>query len=149
MKSLLVTLALATGFLLPVQAAANSAIGKHAPTLFHAALINFLVGAVVLAVVALATPARPGFSWSGLPNAPWWGWIAGLIGAGYVAMTVKVAPALGTVAMLAAAIGGQMAGSLTLDHFGWMGLERRPVSLERLGGMVLVAGGVGLILRGR
>jgi bacterial/archaeal transporter family-2 protein len=47
------------------------------------------------------------------------------------------------------AIAGQMAGSLTADHVGMMGLTKRPISLERLGGMVLVAAGVILILRRR
>ena len=84
------------GFLLPFQAAANAELGRHTPTLFHAALFNFVVGAVVLGVLALVTPAKS-MAWSSLPQMPWWSWIGGMIGAGYVAITVRAAPVLGTL----------------------------------------------------
>ena len=149
MHALCLVAALVAGFALPFQAAANATLGRHTPTLFHAALVNFVVGGVVLLVLALASPSKGGWSWATLGQAPWWGWIAGLIGAGYVAMTVKGAPVLGAVLMLAAATAGQMAGSIAVDHFGLMGMVRRPLSLERSMGMVLLVGGVVLILRGR
>lgn len=150
LKSLCVVLAGVAGFALPFQAAANATLGKHTPTLFHAALVNFLVGGAVLAAISLvAPPNKPLWSWDMLWQTPWWGWTAGFIGAGYISMTVKCAPVLGAVLMLGVAVFGQMAGSITLDHLGLMGLERRPVSVERLAGVALLIAGVGLILRSR
>jgi len=136
------------GFVLPFQAAANAELGRQTPTLFHAAFINFLVGAALLGVLAIVTPSKS-IAWSALSQTPWWSWIGGVIGAGYVAMTVRAAPVLGTVVMLAVAIAGQMAGSLAADHVGVMGLARRPLSWEKLAGMGLVAVGVLIILRRR
>jgi bacterial/archaeal transporter family-2 protein len=148
-NALCIAAALIAGFALPFQAAANATLGKHTPTLFHAAFINFVVGGVVLAILAMASPARGNWSWASLGQAPAWGWIAGFIGAGYVAMTVKAAPVLGALLMLAAAMAGQMAGSLTVDHFGLMGMVKRPVSLERVAGLGFLAAGMALIWRGR
>lgn len=150
LRALCIVLALIAGFALPFQAAANATLGKHTPTLFHAALVNFLVGGAVLAAISLAAPSnRPLWSWDMLWQTPWWGWTAGLVGASYISMTVKCAPVLGAVLMLGVAVFGQMAGSMTLDHFGLMGLEQRPVSAERLAGVGLLIAGVGLILRSR
>lgn len=149
MKILCLLAALVAGFALPFQAAANSMLGRHAPTLFHGALANFLVGGAVLAVVSLVAPSKATWSWAELGTVPWWGWVGGLIGAGYISMTVKSAPVLGAVVMLGVAIAGQMAGSLTIDHFGLMGLERRAISGERLAGVGLVVVGVLLVLRSR
>lgn len=149
MKGLCIVAALLAGFALPFQAAANAALGKHTPTMFQAALVNFLVGGMVLAVVSVVSPSRTGWTWGELGGAPWWAWVGGFIGASYVTMTVKSAPVLGAVLMLGVAIAGQMAGSMTLDHFGLMGLARRPISVERLGGVILLVAGVLLILRGK
>lgn len=148
MNAFWVAAAALAGFLLPFQAAANAELGRQTPTLFHAAFINFLVGAALLGVLAFVTPSKS-IAWPVLSQTPWWSWIGGLIGAGYVAMTVRAAPVLGTVVMLVVAIGGQMAGSFAVDHFGFMGLAKRPTSWEKIGGMALVAAGVLLILRRR
>jgi transporter family-2 protein len=37
--------------------------------------------------------------------------------------------------------------SVTLDHFGWLGLAQRPVDLPRVIGVFLLVGGVVLIRR--
>jgi transporter family-2 protein len=148
MNAFWVAAAALAGFLLPFQAAANAELGRQTPTLFHAAFINFLVGAALLGVLAIVTPAKS-LAWTSLSQTPWWSWIGGVIGAGYVAMTVRAAPVLGTVVMLAVAIGGQMAGSLAADHVGFMGLAKRAMTWEKIVGMSLVAVGVLLILRRR
>ena len=148
LSALWIAAAALAGFVLPFQAAANAELGRQTPTLFHAALINFVVGAVLLGILAVATPGRS-MAGASLSHTPWWSWIGGVIGAGYVAMTVRAAPALGTVVMLAVEIAGQMAGSLAADHVGMMGLAKRPISWEKICGLVLVGAGVLLILRKR
>jgi transporter family-2 protein len=149
LKAFCIVAALLAGFALPFQAAANAALGKHTPSMFQAALINFIVGGLLLAVVSFVAPAKSGWTWDAMGQTPWWGWVGGLIGATYVTMAVKTAPVLGTVLMLGVGIAGQMVGSVTLDHFGLMGLARRPVSMERIAGISLLIMGSILILRGR
>ena len=58
-----------------------------------------------------------------------------------MAVSVGVAVTLGLV------VTGQMLGSVVLDHFGWLGLARQPVSLPRLMGIALIIGGVVLVRR--
>ena len=44
-------------------------------------------------------------------------------------------------------VAGQMIVTLVLDHFGFLGLDQRPVSLPRVLGVLLIIGGVVLIRR--
>jgi transporter family-2 protein len=47
--------------------------------------------------------------------------------------------------LLTAAIAGQLAAALVLDHFGLFGLARHPVTLTRAAGLVLVLVGAALV----
>jgi transporter family-2 protein len=49
--------------------------------------------------------------------------------------------------MLGAVMTGQIVGSIVMDHFGVAGYSVRPVSPERIGGVVLLLMGVLLIQR--
>jgi bacterial/archaeal transporter family-2 protein len=39
-----------------------------------------------------------------------------------------------------------IAVAMIVDHFGWLGIERSPITLAKLGGIALVAVGTWLIL---
>lgn len=145
----LILAALFAGFTLPFQAGANAALSRHTPTLFHAALVNFIVGGLVLACIALASPARAGFTWAGLGQVPWWGWLAGLLGAAFVTTSVKATPVLGATIFVALVIAGQMVASVAIDQFGLVGLDKRPISMERVLGLAFLVCGVGLLIKGR
>ncbi len=49
--------------------------------------------------------------------------------------------------MIALVLAGQMAASVTLDHFGLLGYPERPLGLARFAGLALVAVGVFLVRR--
>ncbi len=55
MSALWIAAAALAGFVLPFQAAANAELGRQTPTLFHAALINFVVGAVLFEAIGPGT----------------------------------------------------------------------------------------------
>jgi bacterial/archaeal transporter family-2 protein len=42
-------------------------------------------------------------------------------------------------------LAGQAIASLAVDHFGWVGFEEQPITLLRVAGIVLLAGGVALV----
>ena len=69
----------------------------------------------------------------------------GLISALYVASIVFTVRALGAGGLTAATIAGQFAIALAVDHFGWLGVERQPITLVRLAGLALLAAGTWLI----
>jgi len=77
-------------------------------------------------------------------QAPWWAWIGGLFGAVYGVAAVILARPLGAATLTALVVTGQLVGSVTLDHFGWVGFEMHPASWGRLAGCALMI--VGLVL---
>jgi len=80
-----------------------------------------------------------------LKQVPWYAWLGGFYGAFFVAVAAFGAPRVGVGVLLTAAIAGQLAAALVLDHFGLLGLARHPVTLTRAAGLVLVLVGAALV----
>ena len=146
MKTLWVLLVVSLGTVLPAQAGINAELRRHAGHPLLAALVSFGVGFLVLAAAVLALRV-PLPAWSALRGAPWWAWLGGLLGAGLVFTSVVVAPRLGAAVLVAGLVAGQLAASVLLDHFGWVGYPVRPVNLGRIAGVLLLAAGVWLVQR--
>ena len=142
----LLLLAVFIGSLLPVQAGVNAQLRISVGDPVTTALASFGVGTfgLLLAVLWLRIPLSLVEVWS---QSAWWQWTGGLLGAIYIASVVVLAPRLGAGTLVAAIVGGQMAASLILDHFGWIGFPEHPVSGLRLLGAGLVVLGVALIQR--
>ena len=117
------------GAMLPIQFGINAQLASWVDSPLRATLVSFAVGTLALFVVMLAA-YRDWPSTGSLAGAPWWVWVGGLLGAFYV---------LGSV------VAGQALASLAVDHFGWVGFEENPISLGRIGGMLLIAAGVVLV----
>jgi bacterial/archaeal transporter family-2 protein len=134
--------ALLAGAMLPVQFGINAQLAAWVGGSVRAALVSFVVGALGLFVatllVARGWPERAG-------DAPWWVWIGGLLGAFYVLGSIVTAPKLGAATLVALILAGQAVASLLVDHYGWVGFEEHPVTLLRVAGIVLLAGGVVLV----
>jgi transporter family-2 protein len=134
------------GVALAMQVGLNSMVRLHVGSAAGAALINFLVGTVALAAAMLLMRA-PVPSAAQLGGIPWWGWLAGLAGASYVAGSAVIGPMIGGAAFIALIVAGQMAGALALDHYGALGFPERPVTALRLAGVALVVLGVVILSR--
>jgi bacterial/archaeal transporter family-2 protein len=78
---------------------------------------------------------------------PWWAWSGGIFGAIFIGLGIFLVPQIGAATFLALLVTGQMLGSITFDHFGWLGLTQRPIDAPRLIGVALLIGGVVLIRR--
>ena len=146
MRGLAYFLGIASGFGLTLQIGMNSKLRTVLQNANTAALISFLVGTtgliVLLAVTRTPMPAR-----DTLASVPAWAWFGGLMGAFYVAISTVVASQLGTASLLGLALSGQLAMSLVVDHFGWLGLPEHPITLTRLVGVALLGVGVWLVSR--
>jgi transporter family-2 protein len=138
------SLAIAAGAVLPLQAGINAALARYVGGPSPAAFVSFAVGTVVLLVVSLAAVR-------GLPNlgraaeGPWWIWVGGLLGAFYVFGSIVTAPRLGAVTLIAAVFAGQAVASLVIDHFGWVGFPEQAITPGRLAGIALLAVGLALV----
>lgn len=136
---------LIAGSLLAIQPPTNAVLARASGSVVLAALVSFAIGTVVLGAFWAATDRT---SVSSLRGVPAWAWLGGLYGAFYVAASAYAAPRLGLSVMLTVAIATQLATALVLDHFGFLGLDRAPISVGRVLGVVLVLAGVLLVRRG-
>jgi transporter family-2 protein len=134
------------GGLIALQAPINSGLGKAVGT-FQAAFVSFLLGTIVLAVIAGL--ARGGFGQIGEVRtlAPQY-LTGGLLGAAYVTSVLVTVRTLGAGAVVAATIAGQLTMSVLIDQFGLLGVDKDPVNATKLAGILLLAGGTFLVVRG-
>jgi len=139
-------LALIAGALMPTQAATNNKMAAFVDSPILAAFISFFVGTVALFVYVLATGTPLG-NLASAKNAPPIAWVGGFMGAFFVTAAVTLVPRLGVAMTFSLIIAGQMMVTLVLDHFGFLGLEQRPVTIPRVLGILLITGGVILIRR--
>ena len=144
MQMVYVFLALAAGMLMPIQAGINSKLAGVVDGSIPAAFVSFFVGTLVLGIVLAAM--RQGIPLgAAMPGSPWWYWIGGSMGAFFVTATVILAPRIGGGAMIALTLAGQVAASVTLDHFALLGFPHIPFDGKRLAGSILLLAGVYLI----
>ena len=136
--------AIAGGFV-ALQAPINSMLGKSVGT-FQAAFVSFALGTIVLALIAALV--KGGFGTIGAARELSWYYLTGgLLGAIYVTTVLVTVRTLGAGAVVAATITGQLTMSVLADHFGWLGVNRDPVSLLKVVGIVLLGLGTYLVVR--
>ena len=138
-------LAVIGGALLSIQAPTNAILGKASGSPIIAAFISFLIGTVALGA-AVGVSSGKLFA-PGLRQVPWYAWLGGFYGAFFVAVAAFGAPRVGVGVLLTAAIAGQLAAALILDHYGLLGLARHPITLSRGLGFALVVVGAVLVRR--
>jgi bacterial/archaeal transporter family-2 protein len=139
-------LALAAGAMMPTQAAINNRLAGYVQSPVSAAFISFLIGTLGLFVYMLATGTPIG-SLVNIKDAPPIAWLGGLLGAFFVTSTVILAPRIGVAMTFSLIVAGQMLITLVLDHFGFLGLPVKEISLARVGGILLITAGVVIIRR--
>ena len=146
MDGLILALTALAGCLMPVQPAVNAVTAVYMKSPYLASLFSFFTGTVALGLICLAL-RLPWPESKVIAGLPWWAWTAGPMGAFFVTMTIVAVPRLGTMSVMALLIAGQMAVSLILDHFGWLGVAAQPITPWRILGAVLLFAGVILIRR--
>ena len=146
MKSQLfyIILAILAGAVLPLQAGLNVQLGKSVQQPIFAAFASFLIGTIGLFIYLLMLK----FDFSTMTQAKSVSpivWIAGILGAFYVAAVIILAPKLGTALTYSLVVGGQMVISLIFDHYGLLGLPVKAINWQRFLGVAFLITGVLLI----
>jgi transporter family-2 protein len=140
-KLLLAFLAVCAGIAASLQSAANGRlaqrIGLGATMVINTAIV--LVGSLGLFV---ARGPHADFFPAGTPWAEYTGGVCGFVIVFGLALAF---PGIGAVLTIALVVLGQSVTALAIDHYGLLGMPKDPVSISRLAGLVLVAGGVALI----
>ena len=145
-RGLAVALTAVVGGMVALQGPINSQLGKSIGT-FQAAFFSFATGTIILAVIAGL--ARGGFGQIAEARslAPQY-LIGGALGACYVSSVLVTVRTLGAGGIVAATIAGQLTMSVLIDQFGLLGLDKDPISAMKVIGVVLLAAGTLLVIRG-
>ncbi|WP_130835797.1 DMT family transporter [[Erwinia] mediterraneensis] len=132
MTVLMIILAVLGGALLSVQATINGQLGSRVGVL-RSAFLTFSVGALVTALLIFFFEPRQALT---LLDMPKWQLLGALCGVPYIVIMVLAVQRIGTAVATVAVIFGQLAMSMLIDHFGWLGNATIPFSLNRLGAVI-------------
>jgi len=133
------------GGLIALQAPINSILGKSVGT-FAAASVSFIVGTIALVLITALVGG--GFGDVGeARHLAWYYLSGGILGAVYVTTALVAVRSLGAGGVVAATIAGQLSLSLVIDQLGILGVDKQPITWERLLGVVLLAVGTLLVIR--
>ena len=139
-------LTIAAGVSVLIQQALNANLRAELNSAAWSGFMSYFLG--VVCMVALAAVLRdPIPSAATISRVPSWAWSGGVFGAIFIGLSIVTIPKLGGAAYIALLVTGQMIAALTLDHFGWLGVQERPIDVPRMLGLALLVGGVVLIRR--
>jgi transporter family-2 protein len=143
-RNVAVVLAVSIGAAVAAQAPLNSRLG-HAVGGLPATCIA--LGVSFAALIALTAAAGRLGGLGDFGTAPVWALVGGgLIGALYVGSIVWTVRALGVGGLTAATVTGQVGAAMLIDHMGWLGVDRSPVTAGKLAGVALLAAGTYLVV---
>ncbi len=131
------------GMAIALQPSINARLAQKTGA-FESSMISFAVGTLALLIVTMI--AGKG-SLRGIAGASWWELTGGFLGAFFVTLTIISVPRIGTTAVMAMVITGQLITGAALDHFGAFGLRQAPFSPLRALGILLLASGAWLIIK--
>jgi transporter family-2 protein len=140
-KLLFGMIAAVAGAATSLQSAANAGLASRIG-LSAALVVNTLV--VLLGTVLFYSFSGPRGSFFP-PNTPWYLYLGGICGFIVILSLAFVFPRIGAGVTIAILVLGQGAAALAIDHYGFLGMPKEPVTLARVAGMALVCGGVALM----
>ncbi len=145
-RGVAVALTAVVGGMVALQGPINSGLGKTIGNQ-QAAFFSFATGTIVLAVIAGLTKGGFGQIADAKTLAPQY-LIGGLLGACYVSTVLVTVRTLGAGGIVAATIAGQLTVSVIIDQLGILGLDKDPISATKAIGVLLLAAGTFLVVRG-
>nr|WP_272902219.1 DMT family transporter [Brevibacterium daeguense] len=130
-----------------VQGTANGALAGIVGSGIHAATGSFLGGMIVVLGVAACSPRtrsalRHGWGLIRTGQFPWWMTLGGLAGASVVIAQSFTVPLFGVAMFTMAFVSGQLTGALVVDNTSLPPGGRKPLSFQRILGVLVVLGGV-------
>ena len=121
-------LAIAVGFILPVQSAMNTRLKVSVGTTLAASFVAYALGTIFLGafVAAGRMPVLPG------ADAPWWSYTSGALGVLALVTVILIFPKVGAVETVVLPVAGKIVSGLLIDHFGWFNSPVQPISVWRV-----------------
>ncbi|MCD4671810.1 MAG: DMT family transporter [Anaerolineaceae bacterium] len=138
-----ILMAMIAGIAVTIQAPLASILNQRIGQL-ESVFIVHLGGTVVAGIILLFIAGGNMRAWR---NAPWYTYLAGLLGLAVIASLNIAILRMGSAATTVVLVTVNMALGAVMDHFGWLGLEVRPLTLPRIAGMLVMGMGAWLIVR--
>lgn len=132
MTILMIVLAVVGGAVLSIQAAINGQLGSQVGV-FRSAFLTFALGALVTALLIFFFEPKQTLT---LMDMPKWQLLGALCGVPYIVIMVLAVQRIGSAVATVAVIFGQLAMSMLIDNFGWLGNEAIHFSATRLGAVI-------------
>jgi transporter family-2 protein len=140
-KLLFAALAVLAGIAGTLQASANAGLAQRLG-LGAALVVNTSIVLSGALLFFLASRPHTDFFPAGTS---WALYIGGLCGFAVILILAFVFPRIGGAWAIALVVLGQSAAALAIDHYGWLGMPRDPVTLSRAAGLALVVVGAAFI----
>jgi transporter family-2 protein len=143
-KNVALVIALVIGGIVALQGPLNSQLARSTGGL---PATTIALGVSFVSLLILTTLAGQLDGLSDIGRAPVHVIVGGgLVGALFVGSIVWTIRALGVGGLSAATLAGQFAAALVIDHYGWLGVDRSPITAAKLAGVALLAAGTYLII---
>ncbi|MDO5682405.1 MAG: DMT family transporter [Propionibacteriaceae bacterium] len=107
--------AIGGGAAIAMSAAYNGRLNVASRNFMATTWINFTWGTVALVGLCIARMITGSMSWPTWGGAPWWAYVAGLLGVLYVANSSVVVRYLGVLLLMLMTLAGQMTGAMAFD----------------------------------
>jgi len=143
MQYIYLTLAVMVGIVFAIQPGINGVAAKTLGSPMAATALSVFITLLTSLIILTFTSGFP--SPTSFAALPWWVIFGGMIGTAVVAAGATFVPIMGAAIFFVCLIGGQLIGSVVLDHFGAFGTEVRQISWTRLLGIALAFGGALLV----
>lgn len=143
-RGLAVLLTAVVGGVLALQAPINAGLGRATGQL-PAALVSFMVGTLLLAVIVGLSGDVAGLG--STFQVRWYYLLGGALGAAYVTVALIAVRSIGAGGVAAATITGQLVAAVAIDRLGILGLERTPITVGRAVGVALLLVGTYMLVR--
>jgi transporter family-2 protein len=137
--------ALLAGLALATQGPINTELSRHTGR-FRAVLISVLVSSMTVTLILLLRPDEGSFG--GIAQAPRWAWVSGgILGVLVLLGNIIAVPRIGVAATSGLVVAAQLVAAAIIDRFGLLNVAAHPLTPGRIGGLLLLIGGVLLIVR--
>lgn len=134
------------GAMTAFQPLVNARLAQNLDSPIWASFISFASGTFILLIVGLLMNGK--FMTLETEGLKWWMFTGGALGAVFVTLAIYAVPHLGVAVLVALLIAGQLTFSAILDHYGVLSPAAHPISIMKIGGMVLLGLGALMVLKG-
>ena len=139
-----------SGILIGILEASQVTINGRLNVVLHsplkAGIISFAISALILWIFTLGQKISFHRNhYFQINNPRWWIWLGGLLGGIIIIGNAYLAPIIGTALSVVLVMLGMLIGGLLIDNYGWLKAKKRPITLVKTLGILVMLGGICLI----